>query len=53
MTDLIEKPDKPQDDDCCGGACDPCVWDIFYEDLSAYRKQQRSLKALENKLLEE
>lgn len=46
MTDLIEKPEKPLDDDCCGGgACCPCVWDHFYEQMSLYRKQQRALAA--------
>lgn len=46
MTDLIEKPTKPLDDDCCGGgACAPCVWDHFYDQLSIYRKQQRELAA--------
>ena len=48
MTDLIEKPTKPLDDDCCGGgACAPCVWDHFYDQLSIYRKQQRAIAAKE------
>jgi len=47
MTDLIEKPTKPADDDCCGGGCTPCVWDTFYDQLSMYRKQQRALAAKE------
>jgi hypothetical protein len=48
MIELIDKPTKPLDDDCCGGgACAPCVWDHFYEQLSVYRKQQRELTAIE------
>lgn len=46
--ELIEKPIKPLDDDCCGGgACAPCVWDHFYDQLSVYRKQQRAIAAKE------
>ncbi|NRA71547.1 MAG: hypothetical protein HRU24_11030 [Gammaproteobacteria bacterium] len=46
--ELVEKPTKPLDDDCCGGgACAPCVWDNFYEQLSVYRKQQRAITAKE------
>ena len=46
MSELIEKPIKPADDDCCGGgSCCPCVWDHFYDQLSIYRKQQRELAA--------
>jgi len=48
MSELIEKPEKPLDDDCCGGgACAPCVWDHFYEQMSLYRKQQREIAAQE------
>lgn len=48
MSDIIDKPEKPLDDDCCGGgACAPCVWDHFYEQLSVYRKQQRAIAAAE------
>jgi Oxidoreductase-like protein, N-terminal len=50
MSEPIEKPIKPADDDCCGGgACAPCVWDHFYEQLSLYRKQQRATEPLEAK----
>ncbi|NRA61284.1 MAG: hypothetical protein HRU25_10335 [Psychrobium sp.] len=46
MSELIEKPTKPADDDCCGGgSCCPCVWDHFYDQLSIYRKQQRAIVA--------
>ncbi|NRA54832.1 MAG: hypothetical protein HRU23_11860 [Gammaproteobacteria bacterium] len=48
MTELIEKPVKPLDDDCCGGgACAPCVWDHFYEQYAIYRKQKRAIAAKE------
>jgi len=48
MSEIIEKPEKPLDDDCCGGGCcSPCVWDHFYDQMSLYRKQQRALTAQE------
>jgi len=51
MDDLIEKPQTPLDDDCCGGgSCTPCVWDFFYDQMSIYRKQKRQLAAQEEAL---
>lgn len=29
-------PEKPLPGDCCGEGCNPCVWDIYYEQLEAY-----------------
>jgi hypothetical protein len=38
MLKLTEKPIEPADDDCCGGgACNPCVWDSYYESLQLWR----------------
>ena len=52
MTDILEKPDVPADDDCCGGgACNPCVWDHYYAELQKWRIAQakiNELKELEN-----
>lgn len=46
MTELIEKPQPPADDDCCGGgACNPCVWDAYYAERKKWRRQQVELKA--------
>lgn len=40
--DLVEKPEKPLDSDCCGGgACCPCVWDTYFEQLERWQEQQR------------
>lgn len=42
----LEKPYPPADDDCCGGgACNPCVWDYYYEQLQQWRIQQAQIKA--------
>ena len=46
MTDLLEKPSPPADDDCCGGgSCNPCVWDHYYAERKKWRLQQVELKA--------
>ncbi|XP_047319027.1 uncharacterized protein DDB_G0284459 [Impatiens glandulifera] len=31
-------PEKPLPGDCCGNGCEPCVWDIYYEELADYNK---------------
>jgi len=47
MTNALEKPPIPADDDCCGGgACNPCVWDHYYEELQKWRVEQAKIKAL-------
>lgn len=53
MSKPLEKPIAPADDDCCGGgACNPCVWDYYYEQLQHWRVEQakiRELEAVKNK----
>ncbi|MBU2893655.1 oxidoreductase-like domain-containing protein [Colwellia sp. D2M02] len=45
MSELIEKPTPPADDDCCGGgACNPCVWDRYYAQLQKWRIEQAKIK---------
>jgi hypothetical protein len=45
MAVLIEKPLPPADDDCCGGgACNPCVWDHYYEEVQTWRIKQAKIK---------
>jgi hypothetical protein len=45
MSNLLEKPTPPADDDCCGGgACNPCVWDNYYAKLQKWRIEQAKLK---------
>ncbi|MGI9273584.1 MAG: oxidoreductase-like domain-containing protein [Endozoicomonas sp.] len=36
----IEKPERPADDECCGGGCSPCVWDRYNDQLSRWLEQQ-------------
>jgi len=50
MTKLLEKPNPPADDDCCGGgACNPCVWDHYYAERKKWRLQQVALREEEEK----
>jgi len=45
MNETLSKPIPPADDDCCGGgACNPCVWDGYYEKLQQWRIQQSAIK---------
>jgi hypothetical protein len=48
MSELLEKPHQPADDDCCGGgACNPCVWDHYYSERKKWRLQQVELQEKE------
>ncbi|XP_061175045.1 NADH-cytochrome b5 reductase-like [Saccostrea echinata] len=37
-------PLKPEDTDCCGSGCVPCVFDIYEQDLKIWRKECRKIK---------
>jgi hypothetical protein len=39
-TNRVAKPERPADDDCCGGGCSPCVWDHYHEQLAKWHQQQ-------------
>ncbi len=47
MAKLLDKPEQPGEYDCCESACEPCVWDFYYEELAAWQQQQQALKAAE------
>ncbi|WP_172806782.1 oxidoreductase-like domain-containing protein [Endozoicomonas arenosclerae] len=40
MMPEIKKPERPADDDCCGGGCCPCVWDYYHDQLSLWLEQE-------------
>lgn len=41
---ILAKPERPLDNECCGGgACQPCVWDHYFEQLELWQKQQEQL----------
>ncbi|WP_296300071.1 oxidoreductase-like domain-containing protein [Rheinheimera sp.] len=45
---LIEKPEPPGSNECCGsGSCCPCVWDYYREQLALWQQQQASLQSAE------
>ncbi|TPE48747.1 hypothetical protein FJM67_12990 [Maribrevibacterium harenarium] len=35
----MEKPQPPEDWECCESECSPCVWDTYYEELRLWRAQ--------------
>ncbi len=38
---LIEKPEPPASNECCGsGSCCPCVWDYYRQQLALWQQQQ-------------
>ncbi len=45
MNQLPPEPEKPLNSDCCGGgACCPCVWDVYFEKLAEWREAKRVLE---------
>ncbi|KAH9632196.1 hypothetical protein HF086_015228 [Spodoptera exigua] len=34
----MEKPDEPNSEDCCNSGCNPCIFDIYEEQLKLYKK---------------
>ena len=41
---MLEKPLPPEDYECCESACEPCVWDTYYEELREWQRQQAAAK---------
>jgi len=44
----VKKPIKPDNDDCCGGGCCPCVWDTYFNQLDLWEEQEAKEKVLSN-----
>ena len=44
MTEIIEKPERPNGDECCGEGCCPCIWDNYYDALGRWEEQQEKLQ---------
>ena len=42
---LPEPPEKPEDRDCCGNGCVPCVFDIYEEEVCKWRKECERIKS--------
>ena len=39
MSEPDKKPEPPQNWECCGGGCSPCVWDHYYAALDAWNEK--------------
>lgn len=31
-------PEQPGDDECCRSGCDPCIFDLYQQELQQYRE---------------
>ncbi len=40
-----QPPEKPLPGDCCDGGCDPCVYDVYADELAAYEKALAAWRA--------
>jgi hypothetical protein len=38
-------PERPGDDECCRSGCDPCVFDLYQEELEQYRARLKEWEA--------
>jgi hypothetical protein len=44
VADAIPRPpDKPQDYECCGRGCCPCIFDYYYDALERWEARVRAL----------
>lgn len=37
-----EPPPRPDNSECCGGGCNPCVFDFYEESMDMYRAELRA-----------
>jgi len=37
----LEKPEPPADNECCESGCEPCVWDVYREQLALWQAHQK------------
>jgi hypothetical protein len=40
-----QKPEIPLPCDCCDGGCDPCVYDVYADEMEAYAKELAAWQA--------
>ena len=38
---MNEKPMPPADNECCESGCEPCVWDLYREELAHWQEEQK------------
>lgn len=39
-----ERPSPPANSECCENQCSPCVWDTYFEELDAWKAEQKAAK---------
>ncbi|MCC5857042.1 MAG: hypothetical protein JJT90_02735 [Ectothiorhodospiraceae bacterium] len=44
---LPPKPTPPEPDECCGGGCVPCVYDLYEDALERWKERVRSIREAE------
>ncbi|KAL4236776.1 NADH-cytochrome b5 reductase-like [Mactra antiquata] len=49
MTEFPQKPERPLDSDCCGQGCDPCILDLYAEDLRIWEDECQRIRNGEDK----
>ncbi|SIS41134.1 oxidoreductase-like domain-containing protein [Neptunomonas antarctica] len=42
---MTDKPTPPGDYECCESACEPCVWDTYYEEMREWKQAEAEKKA--------
>lgn len=40
---MSEKPVPPAPAECCESGCEPCVWDVYFEELRKWKEKQAEL----------
>ncbi|MDX1653689.1 MAG: oxidoreductase-like domain-containing protein [Candidatus Competibacteraceae bacterium] len=47
--DLPPPPRRPDPDECCGGGCNPCIFDCYEEALENWQRQVEALSRRRSK----
>ena len=48
----MEEPIAPGDYDCCESGCEPCVWDVYRDEMAQWRAAQAAKNTEESPLTE-
>jgi hypothetical protein len=43
INNLPKKPRKPEEGECCGSGCCPCIWDVYERDLEKHERAVENL----------
>ena len=42
---IKREPQEPDQDDCCGEGCNPCVFDTYYDKLEKYKERKDDIES--------